>query len=684
MFKLEDFHKDFVQNIFAASEGNSLGNNEAFFQIVCDELIETGELPANCTYAYFNSVVGRFTLETSGYAFDEERKILFLITTNLFQNDEIIQTLTTKSAEQLFKRSHNFIFKTFTKIYTSLEETSDGFEMAQFLYNKFNNDEISKINILLLTDGQVSRSYKEVKLNTIAGISVETNVIDVEYLYNNFTAKNSDSSFVVDVKLPVLQIPTNSNQYKSYLTYISGNQIYDIYDHYGKKILEQNVRTFLQFKGNVNKGIKNSIKDVPEMFFAYNNGITATASDIEFNSKNEIIAIHNLQIVNGGQTTSAIYASKKSNKIDISKISVQMKLSVIKQDEHHSEFVSRVAEYANTQNKVNKSDFFSNSPFHKEYKKYSESTWVPALTKGRHKWFYERVRGEYLNEQAYMTKTNKNKFETMYPKKNKIEKTFLAKTEIAWKQKPYIVSKGAQYSFIAFAEFITYEIEKDSLLISQDYFKNTVSRMILFKKLEAIVSRSTWFNGGYRANIVAYSLSYISYYLTSNNKKSYLNFNEIWKIQDIPSDIVTQLEILTEQVFKHIISPPAGFGNPAQWAKKEDCWIKLKQKNIEFTLPNKYIISNQEQQVILQETKKNKMLDKGIEQQTFVITFHPENWRKIYEYYSTPSNRGTLSVTSYSILERFVNGKMIPTEKQSAVLYTVYKKAVDEGMHFSK
>lgn len=78
------------------------------------------------------------------------------------------------------------------------------------------------------------------------------------------------------------------------------------------------------------------------------------------------------------------------------------------------------------------------------------------------------------------------------------------------------------------------------------------------------------------------------------------------------------------------------------------------------------------------------MLDKGIEQQTFVITFHSENWRKIYEYHSTPSNRGTLSVTSYSILERFVNGKMIPTEKQSAVLYTVYDKAVNEDIHFFK
>ena len=54
-----------------------------------------------------------------------------------------------------------------------------------------------------------------------------------------------------------------------------------IYKFWGNRLLERNVRVFLQAKGKVNKGIRSSIEKNPSMFFSYNNGITATASKIE-------------------------------------------------------------------------------------------------------------------------------------------------------------------------------------------------------------------------------------------------------------------------------------------------------------------------------------------------------------------------------------------------------------------
>ncbi|MGL3600318.1 AIPR family protein, partial [Veillonella sp. ZSJB6] len=83
---------------------------------------------------------------------------------------------------------------------------------------------------------------------------------------------------------------------------------------------------------------------------------------------------------------------------------------------------------------------------------YSEKTWIPSNSQNRTKWFYERVRGEYLNEQSYLTNSEKRKFEKINPRDKKIDKTLLAKCENAWMQKPDIVSKGAQYSFSNFAE----------------------------------------------------------------------------------------------------------------------------------------------------------------------------------------------------------------------------------------
>ena len=53
-----------------------------------------------------------------------------------------------------------------------------------------------------------------------------------------------------------------------------------IYDQYGARLLEHNVRSFLQAQVKTNKGILNTLRERPEMFFAYNNGLTATASHI--------------------------------------------------------------------------------------------------------------------------------------------------------------------------------------------------------------------------------------------------------------------------------------------------------------------------------------------------------------------------------------------------------------------
>ena len=160
-----------------------------------------------------------------------------------------------------------------------------------------------------------------------------------------------------------LEIDSTNEEYSSYLSVMSGPQIVDMYQEYGQQLLEQNVRTFLMFRPKVNKGLKETIESSPERFFAYNNGITGTAENVEI-VDGKITALNGFQIVNGGQTTSAIYSCFKKDNTDVSKINVQLKLSVIKKKEEHSDFVSRVARYANTQNAIQPADFFSNSPFH--------------------------------------------------------------------------------------------------------------------------------------------------------------------------------------------------------------------------------------------------------------------------------------------------------------------------------
>jgi hypothetical protein len=679
LVKLEEFHHNFMQDIFATAESRSLLYKDSFFETVCDELISTGVVPDDLTNAYYQYLKGRLPMEVDGFTYDDEREILYIMTSMFFQEDTRIETLSSKIIEQKINRARNFILRSANMLYKDLEETAEEFVMSHFIFDKIQSKKVSKVRIILISDGKTSRSYKQGSIEDISGIPLESLIVDVEYLYNNYSAQNADSTFTVDIKLPCLPVQTGTDRYDSFLTYISGDQVFNIYDRFGKRLLEQNVRTFLQFKGGVNKGIRNTIDGAPNMFFAYNNGITATASAVDVNEYNEITRIHNLQIVNGGQTTSAIYAAKKNYKADISDVLVQMKLSVIKKSDEHLDFVSKVAEYANTQNKVNKSDFFSNSPFHKDYKLYSTSTWTPTQSQERHRWFYERVRGEYLNEQAYMSKGEKRKFELSFPRNKKVEKTSLARSEMAWLQKPDIVSKGSQSSFVAFAEYINAELEKNKLSITEKYFKDSISRIIIFKGMEQIVSNASWYHGGFRANIVAYSLAYLSYYIAEIKK--YFNFNVIWEAQSIPEDLSRKLSILCEQIFNIITNPPKGHGNPSQWSKKKHCWEQIKESRLTIDIPSKYLISKLSRSYILREEKKQKKVDKSIEAQTTVISIDHITWKKLYQYYCVPENRGSLNAVSFNILEGMAKGKIfVPTDKQAAFLFEAYNRALEEGL----
>jgi hypothetical protein len=412
------------------------------------------------------------------------------------------------------------------------------------------------------------------------------------------------------------------------------------------------------------------------MFFAYNNGITATATNIEINN-NKIIQIKNFQIVNGGQTTSAIYAAHKKNNLDISNISVQMKLSVVKNIEN--DFVSKVSEYANTQNKINKSDFFSNSPFHKEFKNYSKRIWVSATggTQQRTHWFYERVRGEYLNEQAYLTQAQKKQFQIENPKPQKLDKTLLAKSENSWLQKPHIVAKGAQYSFSNFAETITNKLEKDSLAITETYFKDSICRIILFREVEKIISNADWYNGGYRAQTVTYTIAYLAKFIEEKNK--FLKFNIIWENQKIPNSLLEILKQISKAVYNDITNPVEGHANVSQWCKNTICWEQIKKIDTNIEIEEDLLSDKEDEKYNKKEAKKEKRLVQGIEIQMFIVDIPLQEWVKLYEYFSKEDFCG-LSNIEKGILQSISNGQLKPpNERQSKILYKLYNRAIGEG-----
>ena len=102
--------------------------------------------------------------------------------------------------------------------------------------------------------------------------------------------------------------------------------------------------------------MRDTIRKEPQMFLAFNNGLSATAEavtveDLPGGGKG-LRSIRDLQIVNGGQTTASIYHAVKKDKADVSQLFVQVKLTVLNDPTKMDIVVPYISRYANTQNKV--------------------------------------------------------------------------------------------------------------------------------------------------------------------------------------------------------------------------------------------------------------------------------------------------------------------------------------------
>ncbi|NIJ52310.1 AIPR family protein [Dyadobacter arcticus] len=677
MPSLEEFHQDFLQSILSDSESRGVLKSQSFFEIACEDLVSTGDLTGNYTTADYS----KKGMEVSGFDYDEERKVLTILNHQFFQDDEL-QTLTKSVLENKLARLRKFYTSAVDGLFKNIEETSEAYGMAYNIYRYAQRDQVRRVRFIVLTDGKISRNLLDIPIEQKGGIDYESRVIDLEYLYKIYETASGSAGFEVEVNLPCLRVNDNRHDYFSYLTVVNGKTLVQVYEEFGQKLFEQNVRTFLQFKGNVNKGLRNTIEYKPEMFFAYNNGITATASDVELDEKTgNIRKIANFQIVNGGQTTSAIYAAFKNSGLSVDDVSVQMKLSVVKDARLQDEFISRVAEYANTQNKINNSDFFSNSPFHKDIKEYSTRIFAPAVggAQRRTHWFYERVRGEYLNSQAYLKADVKRRFLIENPKNQVFDKTLLSKTENLWLQRPDIVSKGAQESFKKFAEYIGDLLEKDDLAITESFYNEAIARIILFRTMERIVSKAPWYDGGFRAQTVAYSISYLSAVVQASNV--FLNFDLIWELQAVPAELESVLGIIAERVYATITHPASGYANIAQWTKNSNCWESVKLMNVDLPeLDSSLFIDRQTSKYKQKESKNIKSIDQGIDKQIFVIQRSREDWRKLFNFYTARNGRRILSGMQLDMLEKMASGYITtPSEKQSKILYEIFRDAQSDG-----
>ena len=320
----------------------------------------------------------------------------------------------------------------------------------------------------------------------------------------------------------------------------------------------------------MNRGIRDTISREPERFLAYNNGITLTAEAVhltDVNGGRAITQLDGLQIVNGGQTTASLLATERG-RADLSEVYVAAKLIETEAGEVHDELVRDVSRYANSQNRISEADFSANDPFHVRMEEFSRTTWAPAVggVQRQTKWFYERARGQYQDARASEpTPARRRIFSDEQPTRQRFTKTDLAKFENTWDQLPHMVSRGAQKNF---SDHTVRLGTRDQIVVDRTYFERLVSKAILFRTAEQIVQRQNF--GGYRANIVTYTLA-----LLSNATSQRIDLDRIWREQALSENLQLAISELSHEVHGIIIAPPGG-RNITEWCKSERCWDSVR------------------------------------------------------------------------------------------------------------
>lgn len=685
MEHLLEFNRDLIHELKQDVEVTGLPLVDLAFDRLCATLESEAELDTSERCCWIGAAPGK-TLRIDGHGGDprETEGVLSVIVSEIFDVDQP-PSLNAADAKKLFGHLINFVAAARRQEFLdSLHVDTPAYGTATMIAEAW--PAITKVKLILITNGIYNARTDAVVAGRIGDIPVTYNIWDLSRFHRVETTGSKEKIVVKFAEefggsLPALSASGPETQFPSYLAVISGSQLADIFDKWGARLLESNIRSFIQARRkSVNEGIRDTIKNEPEMFFSYNNGLSATADSVETEADGagvRILAARNLQIVNGGQTTASLHAALKHSPENLSNVHVQIKLTVVPPD-NSEEVVPFISKYANSQNKVSAADFFSNHPFHMRMEGYSRRVYAPPAQGGNRqtRWFYERARGQYQVERAKLGTTDRRRFDAEHPKSQLFAKTDLAKVELSFRKKPDTVSKGAQKNFAAFAADIGEAWAASDKKYDETWFKRLVAKVIIFRALEKAIPRQEWYPGGYRANIVTHGIAKVVHDVDERDKV--LDLDRIWNEQSVPAGLMACFLTACEAAADVITDPDSGIRNITEWAKKQACWARVSRLEVDYGGSfDEFLIAPEEAKAAARDGRRDEAMVSGIEAQAKVIELGGAFWGRLREW--AAPNR-SFSLKDDGILKACSQqDRRLPSEKQCILAVEILGRARDEG-----
>ncbi|MCW5233412.1 AIPR family protein [Verminephrobacter eiseniae] len=567
---LIDFLRETQATVRSQMQGGELYEELVFTGIVMEHMSEIGMTfePVECHY---EGKVGNANLRLSGYSVSEDSDQLDLFV-SLYANVETPTSIPDSETGSAAEKCLRFLALCAEgKMASKLDPSSDVRSLAETLHGIYND--LEQIRIYVITD-KVAKS-KSFKTRDIGGKAVRLEVMDIERLHRHWSEGKPRDELVVDFSevsgspLPCVFVPRENDDYDYALTAIPGEALRLLYEKFGARLLEANVRSFLSTKGKgVNAGIQTTLRSAPERFMAYNNGIVIVVDEMRLGKPGDgstgISWLKGLQIVNGGQTTASLYFTKKKYPdTDLSHVRVAAKIIVMKTEDAIKEesLVSDISRFANSQNVVKQSDLSANKPFHVEIEKLSRSVYCPD---GVGQWFYERAAGSYntLLAREGTTPAKLKALKDAIPAARRITKTDLAKYITAWDKRPDIVGLGSQKNFDKFMASLTPADGQEAPLPTVADFKAMIAKAKIYREAQ---KRLRPMYQAFQANVTAYTVA-----LLSEKFGNRIDLDRIWVKQSVSSELLSQIAVWSKEV-NDVLHESAGGRMVSEWAKRPEC-----------------------------------------------------------------------------------------------------------------
>lgn len=700
--EFEEYRKFFLEQIRSEAEHNGNDPENEFVAESIETLEDIEELADAYEHEFYCAGKNGRIMAFDGYGYDEADASFVLIISD-FQNTLETTTLTQTTITNLYNRMRYFVEEAYNGRLTDYCDDSDEtIDIAKELKSKIGKSsldtEIMKFKFYIITNSVISKGVKSVKVPDILDRPVRLDLWGLERFFQLYQSQNSET-ITIRTKdfdcngIPVMKVNIeNSRGYSSYMGIVDGGFLADIYLEYGSRLLQGNVRAFLSAKGKVNKKIRatiNSAKDA-DQFFTYNNGISTVANNVELSPDGKyIVSFEGLQIINGGQTTASLANAKINKEAQyMDKIFVPMKLTVLNVDHElndeelskNNSTIQKIAECANTQNPVSDADFFSNHPFHVLMENLSSKIFAPPVdgTPYPTRWYYERSRGKWEQEQMQFTQAQTKHFREKCPKRQLVKKEKLAKCLNTIECNPHQVAAGSANNMKSYSPrmIALYEKSKDS--INEVFFKKAMASVIIFDEVDNLVNKSDWYPvGGNKAQIVPYTIAKIIDMIP--NDKS-IDYNRIWQKQHMYPSLVHQVEIIAPIVHKWLIDNCGGV-IVREFAKKVETWKSF--QNYKCTLTDDFIedlITTDSIKGEERAAKKSSLFDSNIDLTVQIYKKGAAFWldiaNKLNQYrLLSYGDRDFVSQVA-SLCQR----NLLLSTKQAYKLKKIIEKAVESGL----